>query len=240
MSQKLFTDIQDTIIYRNKQYIVSIIKPIFEQEYLHFKTAPLTIVQKMPDSVVINGIKNLDEKILRYLYRYHLKKIKGMVINKGGTEEDANDVFQDTMVDITEQVKRGKFNINKSIDGFIIKVSINKWSRKLKNDIKIRHVEVSINESDIDKYPTEIEEDNSNNLPDNFDKISDWLDKLSDSCKRLVEEFYYYGNDWKLIAKKFGYKSAASAKNQKYKCMEKLKVAIEAGKYNMWFIKSQY
>jgi len=49
------------------------------------------------------------------------------------------------------------------------------------------------------------------------------LEKMGDPCKALLESFYFNQLSWEAIAEKFGYSNAASARNQKYKCLERIR-----------------
>jgi hypothetical protein len=49
---------------------------------------------------------------------------------------------------------------------------------------------------------------------------------LGDPCKELLECFYYKNLSWSEIASRLGYSSAASARNQKYKCLERIRKAV--------------
>jgi RNA polymerase sigma factor (sigma-70 family) len=223
----LFKEIHQTLVIREKYQIGLVARPILTIEFQRFQKKPLAAVTKLPDSVVIHGIKNLDEKILRYLYQYTFPKVNQAISRQKGNSNDANDIFQDSIIDIIELAKRNKFNIHSSVDGFIVKVALRKWGKKLKKSIDNRELQIDDDyTSDIDPLIEEVED------PKHFGSISRWLDELSDSCKRLIEEFHYYGCDWKHIAENLGYKSAASAKNQKYKCIEKLRLIITADIYN--------
>ena len=59
--------------------------------------------------------------------------------------------------------------------------------------------------------------------PDVYQQVSNAINSLGDPCKELLE-LYYFGNfSWKKIASHLGYASAASARNQKYKCLERIR-----------------
>jgi hypothetical protein len=49
------------------------------------------------------------------------------------------------------------------------------------------------------------------------------LNSLGEPCKSLLEGFYIKDLDMQTLAKDFGYTNADNAKNQKYKCLMRLK-----------------
>jgi len=65
-----------------------------------------------------------------------------------------------------------------------------------------------------------IEDDNT---PENIDDITNAIENLGNPCKQLLELFYYRNESWDNIAELLGYASAGSARNQKYKCLERLR-----------------
>ena len=56
--------------------------------------------------------------------------------------------------------------------------------------------------------------------------LNNAIEKLGYPCKKLLECFYYKRMSWNEIAFALGYKSAASAKNQKYKYLERIRSAV--------------
>lgn len=61
------------------------------------------------------------------------------------------------------------------------------------------------------------------NTPENIDSITIAIENLGNPCKRLLELFYYKNESWDDIATTLGYSNGASARNQKYKCLERLR-----------------
>jgi hypothetical protein len=49
------------------------------------------------------------------------------------------------------------------------------------------------------------------------------LDSLGEPCRSILEDFYIAELNMEDIRVKFGYTNADNAKNQKYKCLQRLK-----------------
>lgn len=49
------------------------------------------------------------------------------------------------------------------------------------------------------------------------------ISKLGEPCKSILEAFYFKKQNMQEIAENFGYTNAENAKNQKYKCLMRLK-----------------
>jgi DNA-directed RNA polymerase specialized sigma subunit len=56
-----------------------------------------------------------------------------------------------------------------------------------------------------------------------YDLVIEEFEHLGDTCKRLLQLFYFEHKSWDLITEIMGYSTAASARNQKYKCDEKIR-----------------
>jgi RNA polymerase sigma factor (sigma-70 family) len=64
-----------------------------------------------------------------------------------------------------------------------------------------------------------------------FELMEQALVHLGEPCKELLESYYLRKKNMSEIAKEFGYTNADNAKNQKYKCLMRLK-KIFFGHYN--------
>jgi DNA-directed RNA polymerase specialized sigma24 family protein len=71
---------------------------------------------------------------------------------------------------------------------------------------------------EIDEEMVDIEE-----KEEAFDRMAKALDGLGEPCRSIIEDFYFNGQTMETIRDKFGYTNADNAKNQKYKCLQRLK-----------------
>ena len=69
-------------------------------------------------------------------------------------------------------------------------------------------------EEDIDEHEKKDEE---------FLMMEKAVGNLGEPCKSLIEAFYIQKKSMQTIASQFGYTNADNAKNQKYKCLQRLK-----------------
>jgi RNA polymerase sigma factor (sigma-70 family) len=56
-----------------------------------------------------------------------------------------------------------------------------------------------------------------------FELMEKAISNLGEPCKSLIEAFYIQKRNMQDIASQFGYTNADNAKNQKYKCLMRLK-----------------
>jgi RNA polymerase sigma-70 factor (ECF subfamily) len=53
------------------------------------------------------------------------------------------------------------------------------------------------------------------------------FERIGDPCHRLLEFFYFRQKSMEEISAELGYKNPETAKNQKYKCMERLRKLVD-------------
>lgn len=203
-----------------RQNLTLAVKLVFELAHKQLVKAPLSIIH-IPNSLIWQGINNFDNDVFIYLYKVLLPKVEGYVVKNKGNADIAKEIFQETMVDVLVMAKAGNFNIKSSVKAYIFKIAVNKWININKGLDKNKESSIDINNIGHDiEDPLE--------MPDNFEPISKWLGELSGKCKVLIYEFYKTKREnWETIAANLGYKDAKTARQQKYKCMERLKVNLK-------------
>ena len=176
---------------------------------------------------IIKGIASTSEKenneVFRFFYKEYFPLISHFIIKNSGTEKDAEDLFQDTVIVFYKKLKHGNLTLSCSIKTYLYSVCRNLWLKKLKDhkrisDVKIEDLEVPA-DIDIDAgQRIDVEERN--------EILAKLFDKLGSRCKKILLFFYYQGLSMEEIQKQFGYKSVQVAKNEKYKCMKRLATMI--------------
>jgi DNA-directed RNA polymerase specialized sigma24 family protein len=71
--------------------------------------------------------------------------------------------------------------------------------------------------------PVEEEIEQKEKLDADFGHMDVSLKSLGEPCKSLLEAYYFEKKNMVEIAEQFGYTNADNAKNQKYKCLMRLK-----------------
>ena len=155
--------------------------------------------------------------VLNHLYKEILPRIKKMILKNSGTEDDAKDIFQDTVLIFYNQVKLNKYYEDKDIGGFMYTVARNLWINKAKRSNKF----VQINDTEI------WEDSEAGALEDLISKekqvaIEEVMNQIGEECKKLLKFSIYEKLSLKEIAGKMGYSSEGVAKTYNYRCKQKL------------------
>ena len=179
------------------------------------------------EQALLKGLASNDRKAIETIYRTHYSMIQTLVINNSGTSDDARDIFQEALIVLYEKAKSGTFELHAQLKTYIYAVCRRLWLKNLvvnqrySGDLA-NAPETIATEEDIEMY-----EHHSHD----FELMEHALQHLGEPCKELLESYYIRKKNMSDIAREFGYTNADNAKNQKYKCLMRLK-KIFFGHYN--------
>jgi len=171
------------------------------------------------DESLIQGILCSDDRALEYLYKEYAEMVHHFVLSNSGTKEDADDIFQDTVIVLYEKVRSQEFILSSSLKTFIYSVSRNLWLYKLRQ----RARDHKLNESFMLVQDTEVDADVFYEENYKKDKMTEFIQFLGESCKQILLLFYYEKLATKDIAAKLNLAGGDYVKTQKYRCLQKLK-----------------
>lgn len=173
-------------------------------------------------SVIIENDLHECEQVFRELYGAYFGMIENLVLSRKGTKEDAKDVFQDAIISFYNSVKRQRFKMNCSVSTYIYAIARNVWNKKQSKSGR----EISLPED------TSLDMVEDTNILDYLEQnetqklIARVLVKMGEPCRKILYYFYYENLRMKRIADLLNFSSEQVAKNQKSKCMKKLRAFI--------------
>lgn len=177
----------------------------------------------LTDQQIIEGIRNKDSFVLNQVYALFRPKVINFVLYNEGTEYDAEDVLQESIVIIYKEVIKDGFVLRKSFDSYFGAIFKNTWKciAKLKNRISLR--------PGFSEEMRDIEPDFYQDFKRDLYKriITETLTKMGGNCQLVLEMFYYDKLPMQEIADNLGYKSAQMAKNKRFRCLAILKKMIK-------------
>ena len=182
-------------------------------------------MKKLTLGQIIEGIRNRDNRILTIIYKEIFPVVRYYVMSNGGSQDDAKDVFQESIIVAFRQISNNSFKLKTGFEAYLYGVSRLVWLKMLRNrSIHDRNI-VKIEEPGVDYHPTEtiIEEDLEMRL---FRK---YFLKLGEECQKVLQ-MISEGISYEEIAREMGYKSEKIVRNKKYKCKEALIKMIRADK----------
>ncbi|TDH29138.1 sigma-70 family RNA polymerase sigma factor [Segetibacter sp. 3557_3] len=168
---------------------------------------------------LLKGLAENDAKTVEILYKQNFGLIQSFITNNNGSYDDARDIFQEAMIVLYENVKNPSFILTCKISTYLYSVCRRLWLRKLQHNNRfVAHVQ-NLEET----VPVEEDIETNDRRNTDFAIMEQSLGSLGQPCKGLLEAYYLQKKDMAEIAGSFGYTNADNAKNQKYKCLMRLK-----------------
>ncbi len=178
---------------------------------------------------LLEGIKLNDSDTLEYIYKKFYPSIRNFVILNSGTEDDAKDIFQESVIVIYRRVKTEKsFTISCSIKTYLYSISKNLWLKELESR-KIERENLK-NTEEFESTDCEIDEPVTTTQEDRFKLYQSHYLCLSKDCQKVLRLFMEKV-PLKEIAQIMGYASEKYAKKRKYQCKEILVKRIQNDPY---------
>lgn len=168
---------------------------------------------------LLRGLAANDRKSIETIYRSHYSMVQTLIINNNGTSDDARDIFQEAIIVLYEKAKSGSFELHAQLKTYIYAVCRRLWLKKLALNQRFSGNLANAPETIATEDDIEVFEHRSQD----FDLMEQALQNLGEPCKELLESYYIRKNNMSEIARQFGYTNADNAKNQKYKCLMRLK-----------------
>jgi RNA polymerase sigma factor (sigma-70 family) len=167
---------------------------------------------------------NPDEAI-RYLYRTHFGLTAAYIKQNSGSEEDAEDVFQEVILVFMDILKKDKFRGESSVTTFLYALTRNIWLNELtkRGRSKLRDVNFEKGKDivDIDVSHLIVNREMKSQL-------MQVIDKLGETCKKILLAFYFENLSMKEILQTLNYENDQVVRNKKYKCLKQLEQMMMA------------
>jgi len=176
---------------------------------------------RFSDSELVEAIgeRDMQEQAILQLYEDHAEITRSFIKGKGGTEQDADDIFQETVVSFIDSVQKGKFRQESGIRTFLISISKNLWYNEIRRRQRAGNREKRF-ESDREQEETGISEViQDRELKQQLNQL---LKDLGESCRKILELFYYENLSMKEIVSHLHYENEQVVRNKKYKCLQQL------------------
>lgn len=181
----------------------------------------MKVAEKYTDAELIAAIgdpKDLNKAILS-MYQQYSQSTSSFIMGYGGSQQDAEDVFQETVVSFIEVVKKGKYRMEASIKTFLVSVAKNIWLNEIKkrerSDFREKQFELARDqkEADVSHHIADLEKKR---------QLRELLNKLGDPCRKILLLYYYENLSMKEIVDHLPYENEQVVRNKKYKCLQQL------------------
>lgn len=179
------------------------------------------------DTALLNDLKGENNRSFGQLYQEYFSMISRFVTNNSGQTEDAEDLFQDTMVVLIEKLRQDNFVLTASLKTYIMAIAKNLWLKRLRSPQKTVEFSELLEQQYFEEINLAIEAEKTY-----WDKLQNYLHQITEHCKGLIHDMFFQQKQIEQIQKEYGYTSKQNAQNQKYKCVEQIRKVKELDKNN--------
>lgn len=180
----------------------------------------VTSVKIIPnETALLNGLAQNDRQAIETIYKQHFGMIQSLIINNNGTSDDARDIFQEAMIVLYEKSRSGSFELTSQLKTYLYSICRRLWLKRLQQQQKFTPELGGLE----DTVPVEEELELHDQRNMDLQMMEKAMSSLGEPCKSLLEAYYLQKKNMTEIAGSFGYTNADNAKNQKYKCLMRLK-----------------
>ncbi len=181
----------------------------------------MEVVKKYTDAELLEALKapaGIDGAI-KFMYKEYYGLLQNYTCNNSGSDEDAQDIFQEVLIAFINIVQKDKFKGESSIKTFLFALNRNIWLNELKKrgraerrDIIFENQKDTI-ETDVSHFIAQAEVQK---------KIRNVVEQLGETCKKILLSFYYENLSMKEILATLDYETEQAVRNKKCKCLKQL------------------
>ncbi len=172
----------------------------------------------------LDGLRNREPQQLKEMYQRFFPAIAQHVRQRGGNEEDAQDVFQDSMIVLFRKLKDPEFVLTSQMGTFLFAIAKRVWLKQASR--RVKRPETVLDQEPLElAEPQDIEAELVITERNRF--FREKLKELGDGCQKLLKLFFA-GTSMVQIAEKMGFASDSYAKKRKFQCKQQLTKLIQA------------
>ena len=180
-------------------------------------------MKDLSDTTLLAAIRAGDDSALRRVYLSCREPCLRFLLARVIYEQVPNrqalavDLYTESVIAMVENVRCGRLTeLTARLDTYLNAVARNLYFKKQRRQREEYRDPLEL--------PPPLVEPQEDFEPDAVrQELYEKIRQLGPRCRQLLAHFYFLGLDWDTIADILGYKNAASAKNNKAKCMVRLR-----------------
>lgn len=185
----------------------------------------MELIRNLPDTELVAKLragKSMDEAI-KAIYRNHFESLCWYIMNNSGSRQDAEDVFQEVVLNFIDLVQKDKFRGESTVKTFLFSLNRYTWLNELK-----RRGRTQAREEKFERSQDKTEMDASHYIADREGKaeITRLVGELGETCRKILLLFYYENLSMREILETLHYENEQVVRNKKYKCLKQLEQMI--------------
>lgn len=175
----------------------------------------------MSDNVLIHELRKGNYAVFKKLYN-HFPIVEQYILKNNGDRDSAKDIFQNTLITFYKKSLQPDFQLTAKISTYLYAIAKNLWLKKLRDE-KNKYLSLDeVHESSLSS-PESKKENPSLSLKD---YLKQKLQQLGEPCKSILVMHTYQKLSMKVITEKMGYANEHTVRQQKYKCLKRIRKLI--------------
>ena len=177
----------------------------------------------LSDDDIIHKLRSGDTYVFKYCYPMVYPQVRSLIMKNGGNKQDAEDTFQETLIVFYRNVVKEDFVLTSALSTYIYAISYRLWLKQLRS----RKISLPIDAASVqlvEAFDFEVAEQKA-------DKLTGVLEKMESAgkrCKEILTLFYFNKLKYDQIAQKLQMKDERAVREQKYRCMKRIKEAFNS------------
>mgnify|MGYP003411638672 FL=1 len=185
----------------------------------HYSINIRLVNSNLTEQALIRGLSVNDKSAVEIIYSDNYGVIQNLILNNNGSEEDAKDIFQEALIVLYEKSKSVEFELNCQIKTYLYSVSKRLWLKRLQKNSRYELQSNGFEETVYVEDDIGVHEKRNNE----YGMMEFAMSHIGEPCKSILEAYYIRKQNMQEIAEHFGYTNSENAKNQKYKCLVRLR-----------------
>ena len=175
------------------------------------------------DTTLYEGLKRNQQSAFEYLYKNNYPAVRQLLRQYNGSEDDAKDVFQEGMIALWNNIRSGSYQLREDVkmSTYLIQICKLRWMDRMKkasSRYEIRQETYLEPAEEAEVMVNWINREEQSEFQQQFAQ-------LGERCQTLLKGFYFMKQSLQEISERLGI-GEASAKNEKYRCMQRLKKIV--------------
>lgn len=166
------------------------------------------------DYTLLAALRQQDNKAIQFVYWDFFASVRKYILLHGGSEPDAEDVFQEALLVLLSNIQKPDFELSASIKTYHFAICKNIWKSKLRQQHGWSTLPLSIEQNYFEREEGPSHEEQWNSMGVVMQQITQFCSKF------LIDLF----TDGKLPHQ---YKNEHTFHNQKYKCLLQARKAAQ-------------
>ena len=185
----------------------------------------MEVIRNFPDTELVNNVRTGKrmEQSIRSIYRDYFDSLSWYVMNNNGSRQDAEDIFQEVVVNFIDLVQKNKFRGESTVKTFLFSLNRFTWLNELK-----RRGRALVREEKFEKGREQVDDDVAVLIAgrESSGQVIELLDRLGEDCKKILLLYYYEDLSMKEILEHVHFENEQVVRNKKYKCLKQLEQMI--------------